>query len=56
MRVKEYERLTAQAALTGSLQTAAEALRANPLVGDRVNALQLAREYRDAHPALEYLR
>lgn len=56
MQVKEYERLTARAALTGSLKLAAEALRTNPLVGDRVDALQLAREYRDALPALGYLR
>ena len=56
MRVKEYERLTAQAALSGSLQIAADALRANPLVGERVDALKLAREYRDAHPDLGYLR
>ena len=55
-QVKEYERLTARAALTGSLRLAAEALAANPLVGDRVEVMQLAREYREAHPALGYLR
>ena len=55
-QVKEYERLTAQAALQGSLELAAEALRANPLVGDRVDPMNLAQAYRDAHPHLEYLR
>ena len=55
-QVKDYERLTAQAALSGSLSMAAQALRANPLVGDRVDSAKLAREYRDAHQYLGYLR
>ena len=55
-QVKEYERLTARAAMKGSLKDAAEALRLNPLVGERVDTMKLALEYRDAHPALGYLR
>jgi 6-phospho-beta-glucosidase len=55
-QVKEYERLTAQASLSGSLSMAAEALRANPLVGERVDAIELARHYREAHRDLGYLR
>jgi len=55
-RVKEYERLTAQAALSGSLSMAAEALRLNPLVGERVDALEFALEYRESHRDLGYLR
>jgi 6-phospho-beta-glucosidase len=34
MRVKEYERLTIDAALTRSIETAARALTANPLIGE----------------------
>lgn len=56
LQVKQYERLTAKAALTGSLKVAADALRTNPLVGDRVDCDRLAKEYRDAHAALGYLR
>lgn len=36
LRVKEYERLTVQAVVTGSREAALEALRKNPLVGDEV--------------------
>jgi 6-phospho-beta-glucosidase len=35
VRVKEYERLTVDAASTRSLDTARDALTANPLVGER---------------------
>ena len=55
-QVKEYERLTAQAALSGSLSMAAEALRVNSLVGERVDAMELALEYRESHRDLGYLR
>ena len=37
-RVKEYERLTVQAALTRSMDAAREALAHNPLVPDRATA------------------
>lgn len=54
--VKEYERLTVQAALEGSLARATDALAANPLVPDRDCARQLAEEYKAAHqPWLDYL-
>ena len=57
MQVKEYERLTAQAALSGSLELAIEGLSRNPLVHDRQKAEMLTREYQTAHsPWLEYLR
>jgi 6-phospho-beta-glucosidase len=56
LQVKEYERLTALAAINASLKDAAEALRLNPLVGERVDTMKLALEYRDAHAALGYLR
>lgn len=55
--VKEYERLTVQAALEGSLAKAVDALAANPLVPDRECARSLAEKYRAAHqPWLDYLR
>jgi 6-phospho-beta-glucosidase len=44
VRVKEYERLTVQAALAGSSQLAVEALVRNPLVGRRHLAEQLIAE------------
>jgi len=54
--VKQYERLTAEAALTGSLETAARALAANPLVKTRTDSTALARQYVEAqHPWLDYL-
>jgi 6-phospho-beta-glucosidase len=57
LEVKEYERLTAKAALEGSARIAAEALRANPLVADRKLADQLTAEYLRAHqPHLGYLK
>jgi len=56
-QVKEYERLTARAALTGSLELAIEALARNPLVGDATTAEALARDYQAAHrPWLDFLR
>lgn len=54
--VKDYERLTVQAALEGSASRAAEALAANPLIRDRRQAEKLTEEYRAAHrPWLDYL-
>lgn len=56
-QVKDYERLTVQAALEGSAARAAEALAANPLIRDRSLAEKLTQEYRRAHhPWLDYLR
>ncbi len=55
-RVKDYERLTAEAALCGSASVATRALAANPLVNDMKKADELARAYREAHrPWLDYL-
>jgi 6-phospho-beta-glucosidase len=55
-QVKEYERLTAQAALGGSAALAEKALAANPLVNDKAKAGELARAYRQAHRHwLDYL-
>ena len=57
LQVKEYERLTVQAAVEGSAARAAEALAANPLVADRSLAEKMTAEYRAAHrPWLDYLR
>ena len=55
-RVKEYERLTAQAALQGSAKLAEDALASNPLIEKREQASQILSEYRAAHrPFLNYL-
>jgi len=55
--VKEYERLTAQAALEGSKKLALEGLAANPLVRDRGLADAMGQEYLQAHAAyLDYLK
>jgi len=57
LEVKEYERLTAKAALEGSARIAATALAANPLVRDRKLADELTAEYLRAHrPHLGYLK
>jgi len=57
LQVKEYERLTAKAALEGSAKIAAEALAANPLVANRELAENLTAEYLQAHqPYLGYLK
>lgn len=57
LQVKDYERLTAQAALEGSAARAVQALAANPLIRDRAQAEKLAAEYRRVHrPWLDYLR
>ena len=57
LQVKEYERLTAKAALEGSAAIAAEGLAANPLVHDRALAAKLSAEYFRAHqPYLGYLK
>lgn len=57
LQVKEYERLTAQAALESSAERAVEALTANPLVADHNLAAQLAGDYFHAHlPYLGYLK
>lgn len=54
--VKEYERLTAKAALEGSSKIAIEALAANPLVANTKLARELGSEYLRAHqPYLNYL-
>lgn len=56
-QVKDYERLTVEAAREGSMTLAVDALAANPLVRDRALAQALAEEYRAAHqPWLDYLR
>src|SRR3972149_1316425 len=41
VQVKEYERLTVEAAVTGSQETARRALARNPLVGEEVLARRL---------------
>jgi 6-phospho-beta-glucosidase len=57
LQVKEYERLTARAALEGSAKLAIEGLAHNPLVPSRQVAEQLGSEYLKAHnPHLEYLK
>ncbi len=57
LEVKNYERLTAQAALEGSAKIATEALAANPLVSGRPLAEALSSEYLRAHqPYLNYLK
>jgi 6-phospho-beta-glucosidase len=57
LQVKEYERLTAKAALEGSAAVAAQALAANPLVNDRELADRMSAEYFRAHqPYLGYLK
>jgi len=56
LQLKEYERLTAMAALSGSLNTALESLRTNPLVTDGVDIADMARRYQEAHQELGYLR
>ncbi len=57
LQVKEYERLTARAALQGSARLAVEALAANPLVRDPGQAQALFNAYRQAHsPWLDSLR
>ena len=57
LQVKEYERLTAQAALEGSAKLAIDALAANPLVPSRKVAEQLGAEYFHQHrPHLDYLK
>lgn len=56
LQVKEYERLTAQAALEGSAKMAIDALAANPLVNHRDLAERLGSNYLEAHrPYLDYL-
>ncbi len=57
LQVKQYERLTAQAALEGSARIAKQALAANPLVGDSALADAVGAEYLAAHkPYLDYLQ
>jgi 6-phospho-beta-glucosidase len=57
LQVKEYERLTAQAALEGSAKIAIDALAANPLVPNRQVAEQLGARYlHEHHPHLDYLK
>lgn len=56
LRVKEFERITVDAALEGSLSLAIDALAANPLVESREMAEQLVLAYQRAHaPSLDYL-
>jgi 6-phospho-beta-glucosidase len=50
--VKNYERLTVMAALSGSSAGAVRALSSNPLIGDRDLATQLFAEFRARHPEL----
>jgi 6-phospho-beta-glucosidase len=50
--VKHYERLTVQAALTGSASQAARALAANPLIADRDLAADLLAKFRAMHGEL----
>ena len=55
-QVKEFERITVDAALRGSRSLAIEALSANPLVGHRELAEKLVLEYQGAHaPLLDHL-
>ncbi|HET9698488.1 MAG TPA: hypothetical protein VFP40_16570 [Terriglobales bacterium] len=57
LQVKEYERLTAKAALEGSSRTASEGLAANPLIQSRELAENMTSEYLRAHQDyLSYLR
>lgn len=57
LRVKEFERITVDAALKGSRALAIKALTANPLVERRDLAESLVRAYTNAHaPHLDYLR
>lgn len=57
VRVKAYERQTVAAALTGSWQTAVEALRAHPLLPSPAVADAVAEDLRYRHaPRLDYLR
>lgn len=57
LQVKEYERLTARAALEGSLTTAIDALSLNPVVPSRQVAEQLAESYVRSHSRyLGYLK
>lgn len=56
LQVKECERLTAQAALSGSARLAEEAFTAHPLIQSRDLARNLVAAYRQAHrPHLDYL-
>ena len=50
--VKNYERLTVVAALSGSAANAVRALSANPLIADRDLATDLLAEFRAKHPDL----
>lgn len=57
LQVKEYERLTAKAALEGSAAVATAGLAANPLVQDHELAGKLSADYIRAHqPYLGYLK
>lgn len=57
LKVKEYERLTVQAAIEGSAVLAVDSLAANPLIRDRQQAEKLVAAYRAAHqPWLDYLQ
>lgn len=56
-QVKQYERLTARAALEGSAALAEEALASNPLIEKRNQARAILDDYRAAHgPFLDYLK
>ena len=56
LRVKDFERITVEAALQGSRALAVDALTANPLVDRRELAEKLVDAYRRAHsPWLDYL-
>ena len=56
LRVKDFERITVEAALQGSRALAVDALTANPLVNRRELAEKLVDAYRRAHsPWLDYL-
>lgn len=57
LRVKEYERLTVEAGLTGSRKKAVEALAAHPLVDSPARAEALFADFSRAQgPHLAYLR
>jgi len=56
-RVKDYENLTVQAALDCSLEKAADALAANPLIDSRPLAADLLAQFVRLHPGfLDYLK
>lgn len=50
-KIKEYERLTIEAAVHGDKELAVQALTTNPLIGNRETAVQVFEELYEAHEA-----